>query len=386
MANRRTKPVGKWQIINGGLRMVGGLFVLMWRGGAFGSTFSEESFATNKQMGSDTEQRRILVTGATGFVGRCLCSHLTTAGYVVVAVGRQKQPGPWEQFVVADLEREVPHASCFDGLWGIVHLAGIAHVSIAPTAEHNPYFALSVDATQRLLEMARSCGIERFLYMSSVKTMGEGNPREIPLRPIDETWPYSLQSSYGLAKLKGEGLVLASGLPHPVVLRPPMVFGLDNPGNLPRMREAIRNKRFPPLEDNGNRRSMIHVEDLAEYAKRALEISCAANQVYIVCHEEAVSTRQLYDALLEGIGGPPVTFAIPIKLLKMAAVFGSVCSVITSKSVPFDREVFYKLTGSAWYDGSLACRELGFSARYSVLEWARLPENGILHSDVQSAD
>lgn len=311
---------------------------------------------------------RVLVTGATGFVGRTLCQKFRAEGIGVVAVGRRETDGPWTEFLKLDLTQESVPLSALEGLWGIVHLAGLAHVN-ADDLEEDPYRALSVVATSRLLKAAREAGISRFIYMSSVKAMGEGNPAGLPARPMDETWPFTPQSLYGYAKREGEQLVLGSEVAHPVVIRPAMVFGPGNLGNLPMMEEAIRRNRFPPIPENGNRRSMIHVEDLAEFVCRALARPIAARKAYIVCHPEAVSTRQLYDALRCKVGLGSISYSVPLTLLKVSAVVGSVLSWVLNRPLPFDLEVFEKLTGSAWYSPDLACRELDYQPRRQVLEW-----------------
>jgi UDP-glucose 4-epimerase len=314
--------------------------------------------------------KSVLVTGATGFVGRRLCDGLRRAGYRVVAVGRRAEAGPWDHFLVIDLARHAVPVSEMEGVWGIFHVAGLAHVTLAAHGE-NPYWPLSVKATERLLEAAQKAGVPRFLFMSSVKAMGEGNPVEGPLRPMDEATCHTCLGPYGAAKREGEQLVLRSGLPHPVVLRPAMVFGPGGRGNLPKMREAVRRHRFPPLPETGNRRSMVHVDDLVEIALRTMERPVAAGKTYIVCHSQAVSTRQLYDALRERLGLSPISYAIPMALLRAAATVGTVVSRVTGKTLPLDREVLRKLTGSAWYRADLVERELGYAARHSVLDWVR---------------
>lgn len=316
------------------------------------------------------QMKTVFVTGATGFVGRHLCARLKTAGFAVVAVGRRASAGPWDRFLGMDLATEAPSPHELKGVWGIFHVAGLAHVT-ACRGNHNPYRALCVEATGRLLAAAREAGVSRFLYMSSVKAMGEGNPPGVPLRPMGASSVSEQLGPYGRAKREGEQLVLESRLSHAVVLRPAMVFGPGGKGNLPRMEAAIARRRFPPLPETGNRRSMVHVDDLAELALRALLRPVAAGKTYIVCHPVAVSTRQLYDALRDRLGMGPVSVTVPMGALKVAAISGSAIAWISRRTVPFDREVLSKLTGSAWYDAALAEVELDYVPRHGVLEWIR---------------
>jgi nucleoside-diphosphate-sugar epimerase len=164
---------------------------------------------------------------------------------------------------------------------------------------------------------------------------------------------------------------MAAGLGHAVILRPVMVFGPGEKGNLPRMIEAVRRGRFPPLPENRNKRSMIHVDDLVEYAIRAAARPIAAGRTYILAAPDPVSTRQLYDAIRESIGLPRQDWSIPEWLLKAGATAGSLVGALLGRRMPLDRETLGKLTGSAWYTSKRAQAELGYRAQRGVLEWLR---------------
>jgi UDP-glucose 4-epimerase len=250
-------------------------------------------------------------------------------------------------------------------------LASKAHAVAETAADADSYRPVIVEGTRRVVEAAREAGIGRFIFFSTVKAMGEGNPEGLPLAAMDETWPHTPQSPYGLAKAEAEQLVLESGLEHAVVLRPTMVFGPGEKGNLPRMVEAVRKGRFPPVPENGNKRSMIHVDDLVAFAIRAASRPVAAGRTYILTGPEAVSTRQLYDAIRESLGLPRQSWSIPGWLLGAAAALGSVLGGITGRRLPLDRETLGKLTGSAWYSSARAQRELDYRPRYDVLDWLR---------------
>jgi nucleoside-diphosphate-sugar epimerase len=226
-----------------------------------------------------------------------------------------------------------------------------------------------VEGTRRMLESAKAAGVRHFIYMSSVKAMGEGNPFGLPLSPMDESWPHTPQSPYGIAKAEAERLVLQSGLRHSVVLRPVMVFGPGRKGNLSRMVEAIRKGRFPPLPDTGNKRSLIHVDDVNEFALRAAIYPIAAGKTYILTGPQALSTRDLYDLIRQCLGMPELNWSIPLWLLQAAALAGSIPGSIVHRRLPLDRETLRKLTGSAWYSSARASRELDYTARRTVKEW-----------------
>jgi nucleoside-diphosphate-sugar epimerase len=272
-------------------------------------------------------------------------------------------------FIKADLSSDAIPDADFSSVRTLYHLASTAHAVEDTGADADIYRPVIVDGTRRLLDAATAHGIKRFIYVSSVKAMGEGNPSGLPLKPIDESWPHTPQGRYGMAKAEAEELVLGSGLPHAVVLRPTMVFGPGERGNLQRMVEAVQRGRFPPLPDTGNKRSMIHSDDVVEYILRAAMLPIAAGKTYIVTDSEAVSTRELYDAIRESLGMPRCNWSVPLFLLKVAALFGSAAGYLSGRPMPLDCETLGKLTGSAWYSPLKAQRELDFVAVHHVRDW-----------------
>lgn len=322
-----------------------------------------------------TEKRVTLVTGASGFVGRRLCERLQRERAHVIAIGRQAKKGPWDEFREADLSTGRIEADLCRGADIVFHLAGKAHAVSERSGEATEYEPVIVEGTRSLVDAARRNGVETFIYVSSVKAMGEGNPVGLPLAPMDESWPYTPQSAYGAAKIKAEAIVHESGFAHAVVLRPTMVYGPGEKGNLPRMVEAVRRGGFPPLPDTGNRRSMIFIDDVVEYLFRAATLPVAAGKTYIVTGPDAPGTRALYDAIREGMGMPPQTVSIPYGLLRFAATLGSFGAFFLRRRLPLDLETLRKLTASAWYSGEKARRELAYEPKQSVLDWLRAASN-----------
>ncbi len=317
-----------------------------------------------------SEGRQItLVTGATGFIGRHLCTRLLAEGEQVRACGRHSERGPWHEFVEIDLSKDSPEGGLFEGVTKIFHLASRAHILTGRCGSTASYRDVIVEGTRKLTAAASARGVGKFVYFSSVKAMGEGNPSDLPLSAIDESWDEKPVTPYGKAKAEAERIVLKSGIDHTVVLRPVMVFGNKQKGNLVRMSQAIEKGRFPPIPENGNRRSMVHVDDLVEYAIRSATCPLAAGKTYIIASRNPVSTRQLYDAIRTSLGLSRQAWSIPMFLLKASAATGSLLQKISGRQLPFDRQVLEKLTGSAWYSSERAQKELGFLPQHEVCEW-----------------
>jgi len=240
------------------------------------------------------EAKSVLVTGATGFIGYRLCERLKEDGHQVIALGRKVCEGPWDRFIECDLCESPPPVDAMEGVSLVYHLASKAH-AFGKDSSGEEYESVIVGGTEKLVQLARASGVERFIYMSSVKAMGEGNPEGLPVAPIDEDCPCQPQSPYGVAKFRAEQEVLQAGFPHAVVLRPTMVYGPGGKGNLQRMREAVRKGRFPPIPENGNRRSMIHLDDLMEFVLRSAMEPLASGKTYILALEVfSSSTRPHY--------------------------------------------------------------------------------------------
>lgn len=303
----------------------------------------------------------VLVTGAGGFVGRRLCAALKQAGYPVRALYHHKPSGDAEGFVL-DLMSGACPAGLLEGVGSIFHLAGKAHALAESKDDASEYWQINTEGTRHLLEAAQQAGVKRFVFVSSVKAVGESVQQ-----PMDETVDLPADTPYGQSKYAAEQLVLHGGyVPHPVVIRPSMVYGDTEKGNLPRMIKAIRSGLFPPLPETNNRRSMLHVDDLVQAALLAAEKPQAAGQIYIVTDDQPYSTRRISDWIRAGLDKSPITWEVPLKLLQWLAVLGDAIGRMMGRRFPFDSAALHKLTGSAWYSSAKIQRELGFKPRQTL--------------------
>lgn len=294
-----------------------------------------------------------MITGASGFIGSRLCRLLRERfpELEIRALNRSTTDGLWDRVWCADIGAEEPlPPEAFDGVDVVFHLASKAHALADGPEDVADYQHIIVDGTTRVLTAARQAGVKHLVYLSSVKAMGEGNPPDQPLRPLTVDDPPNPVTPYGKAKLAAEKLVLNAGLPHACVLRPVAVHGPGDKGNLERMRHAIQKGRFPPLPETGNRRSMVHVDHLAQACIDALD-PARNGKVIIVADQPALSTRQLAEQLFAECGKQHPRWHIPLWTLKLLAKTGDLAAKILRKRMPFDSEQLEKLVGSAWYEG-----------------------------------
>lgn len=313
---------------------------------------------------------RCLVTGASGFIGRVLCQRLKGEGSYVTALTRRSiaDGGPWDEEVAIDLAEDTPGIHLLRGVDVVFHLAGKAHALSESAEEESKYQLVNVDGTRKLLQAAKAAGVKRFVFFSSVKAMGEGGKE-----CLDESAACRPVMAYGRSKFLAERLVLEGGyVDEPVVLRLAMVYGPTNKGNLPRMIHAIGKGYFPPVPETGNKRSMVHVDDVVQAALLAAERPEARNDVFIVSDKQAYSTRQMYEWICEALHKRIPIWHVPMAALELLARIGDGIGTLRKRRFFFDSVAMEKLMGNSWYSPRKIERELGFEAQRNLR--ASLPE------------
>jgi len=303
---------------------------------------------------------RCLVTGATGFVGRALVSELRASGALVRGMARHASDTRLaDEFIEADVASLPDETRAFQDVDVVVHLAAKTHdMTEAPGIEAE-YQRINVEGTRRLVVASARARVKRLVFVSSVKVIDEGNRQaateQTPPRPL---------TPYGRSKLDAERLVSAAAATsgcESVCLRFPLVYGPGQRGNLQRMLGAIRRHRFPPPPDNGNQRSMLHVDNAVQALLLAVSASAASGRTYLVTDARPYSTREIYDAARRALGRAPSRVAVPEAAFRLLATGGDVARRVMGRRVGFDSDAFEKLLGSAAYDCGLIQRELGYS-------------------------
>jgi nucleoside-diphosphate-sugar epimerase len=288
----------------------------------------------------------VLVTGAAGFIGRRLCAALADRARVRALV-RAPVQGPWHDAVTGDITAGVDDDATA-GIDTIFHLAARTHaVDERSDGDDERYRAVNVAGTRSLLESAARSGVGRVVFTSSIKAMGEGGDGVF----TDASVP-APETAYGRTKLEAERLVLGGGyVGEAVVLRPCLIYGPGVKGNIERMLAAIDAGRFPPVPETGNRRSLVHVDDVVAALVAAADSPRLVGEAWIVSEERYYSTRDIYEVLCRALGRvarpgwPPWVFS-------GLARAGDVAGALLGRRAPFDSEARRKLFGSAAFDGS----------------------------------
>lgn len=284
-----------------------------------------------------------LVTGATGFIGRRLI-HPNDRALV-------RRHGSLADEAIGDLFDRTSLSSACTGIETVFHCAGYAHVF--SSSDPDAHWRINFGGTRNLVEAAADAGVRRFVFLSSVKAMAEPGDE-----CADEDWPGEPDTPYGKAKRAAEDAVLEAGVRydmHVVSLRLAMVYGHGGRGNLERMARGIRSGWFPPLPETGNKRSLVHVDDVVEVMRLVAERPEANGRTYIVADPRAYSGREIYDAIRAVLRKPTLRWSIPAGILRAAGRLNGGLG-----------EIVDRLIGSACYSPARIERELGWRARIGL--------------------
>ena len=203
--------------------------------------------------------RRVLITGASGFIGKSLAKALAKEGWEVRAASRDPAAIPAlagvERVAMPDLAQAADWSGLLDGVSHVVHLAGIAHgPGSLPGAL---YSRINGEAVGELGAQARG-KVERLVFISSVRAQVGVAAEHI----ITEKDPALPTDDYGRAKLRGEKLLAQSGVPF-TVLRPAVVYGKGVKGNIAALATLAKTPMPLPFARLTNRRSLLALENLA---------------------------------------------------------------------------------------------------------------------------
>jgi nucleoside-diphosphate-sugar epimerase len=263
--------------------------------------------------------RTVLITGASGFIGKPMVRALAASGWTVRAAARDPTAIPdiadVERVALPDLARAADWSQVVGGVSHVVHLAGIAH---APGYLPDEVYARI--NTQAVGELARSAKgrIERLVLMSSVRAQAGLSADHA----ITEADPAKPTDTYGRSKLEAERLLAESGVPF-TVLRPAVVYGRGVKGNIASLATLAQTPMPLPFGGLDNRRSLLALQNLAAAIDLVLTSPKAEGEIFLVADSEPISVAKMVAAMREGLGRPPHLIRVPAGGVKrLMATFG----------------------------------------------------------------
>ena len=289
----------------------------------------------------------ILITGATGFIGKRLISAL---GGKVKILSRDKNP--IYETVICNLEKNEIPKNCLDGIETIFHLAGIAHNTSENDKNIQNYKKVNEEATINLAKLAVKNSVKRFIFVSSTKAVGGLRCGKL----INEHFDRLPDSAYGYSKRLAEiGLlkIARKSDMHVSIIRPALVYGPEVKGNLKLMIDGIKQGWFPPLPKTGNRRSMIHVDDLVRAIIFLANEKHADGEIFIATDGKEYSSYEIYHTLCKTLDKDIPKWSVPEKLFDLVSI---VSRDFADKTL--------KILGNENYS-SLKLKSLGFQSKKS---------------------
>ena len=260
---------------------------------------------------------KVGVSGATGFVGRRLIGMLRQAGATPLSLMRSPTSAP-DTHAIGDLAEEGPlDLPAMDAL---VHLAGRVHVMEERASDPlAAYRRVNVMGTQRLLEGAVRAGARRFVFVSTIKVLGE---ETLPGAPFTQASRPNPQDPYSVSKLEAEELVARicqhEGMEWAIV-RPVLVYGPGVGGNFVQLLRLVDRQWPLPFGSIDNRRSLLFVDNLCAFLWETVRRPELAGRIVNLADEPAPSTPDLIRALGEAMGKRVRLLPVPVQLLELGA-------------------------------------------------------------------
>lgn len=298
----------------------------------------------------------ILVTGATGYIGKHLCSKIyEDASIAITKLGRKE-----------DLHQNIlksPHmtndsdwSAVLKGVDTVVHLAGLAHLTNKELSDsENDFNKINCDAVINLAQQTINLGVKRFIFFSSISVIS-GNSK---IEALSQNSQISPENDYGRSKAKAEQQLLnlfQNCLSELVIIRPPLVYSGNAPGNFKSLLN-ITSKRLPlPLGGVNNKRNILSLDNLCDFTLKCINFKSDASGIYTIADTEVISTGDIIKNLALGMGNRSSVFYFPPKILLFFVT-------LLGKKQTFD-----KICGDLLVDSSFAMKKFNWQPVISTPE------------------
>lgn len=259
----------------------------------------------------------ILITGGNGFVGKELCKSLVNQGINVTSVVRSTAAEmPGVNIIVRSLSNQTDWQDILKDVDVIIHLAGRAHVM--KEDEEDPYKAyaeVNVEATRHLAEQAVLNGVQRFVFVSTVKVNGESTK----LNAFNEYKKAQPEDDYAKTKFEAEKTLNALAKKSKmdvVIIRPPLIYGKNVKANFRRLIKLSQSGVPMPFGAINNKRSLISLENLIDFLLLCAKHPKAANETFLISDDDDVSTTQLIQTIADASNKKTILIPVPVAWLE----------------------------------------------------------------------
>ena len=309
-----------------------------------------------------SKSRRVLVTGASGFVGSHVCDRMVAEGWTVRCLVRSTSSRGWlehlpVEYAVSDVSQDNKLEEDMVGCDAVVHGAGITNA-----VRTEDFFEVNTRGTQRLWRAAANAGAKRFVFISSLAAAGPSLTDE----PQDESADPHPVNEYGKSKRAAEEFIMqASDAMQGVIVRPPAVYGPRDADGLTLIRAA--KTRIFPLPLQGKRELvLVYATDLAQGIHLALERG-RPDGIYYFTDGGVHTLPEVGEAIAQALGVQIKMIPIPRWLLRTAALGGEFAGRVLGRVLPINMQRVKNFELDGWTaSDARARRELGYDSKYGL--------------------
>lgn len=322
--------------------------------------------------------KKILITGAAGFIGSHLVEYLLKEGEpvnrlrLVLLENESTKFLPKENLEIlrGDIRNKTFVKKIMEGVETVYHLAAITSTTLDKNT-YKIYKEVNVDGTSNLLEACSLKKIQKFIFFSSVAVYGLP-PWTGDIINWDETHLKTYSEVYGKSKLEAEEKVIDShrkwGIPY-AIIRPANVYGPRNFGQLYGLYKSIKNHQFFMIGNGKNKMHYVYVADLVG-AVRKIQLSSRKSGEYIIASKEPTEFRNIVKFIAESIGEKPSNLYIPKIIGLVISYVLDTCGKIMGFKSPLFPDRVRVMTMNYYYDISKARKEFGYKPLVSFKEGA----------------